>query len=104
MITVQIVEHPDTNLHKLLLKAMRSGDLRTFTAHNRGKKLTHMTYAGWINWHRDGHVITCLVKNPRNPKVEWQLMHAFLGRLADRYAGYIHSINIQFPDAEWAEE
>jgi len=31
-------------------------------------------------------------------------MHAFLGRLADRYAGYIHSINIQFPDAEWAEE
>ncbi len=83
MITVQIVEHPDTNLHKLLLKAMRSGDLRTFSAQNRGKKITHMTYAGVINWHRDGHVITCLVKNPRNPKVEWQLMHAFLGRLAD---------------------
>lgn len=103
MITLQIVEQPDAELYKELLRAMRSGDLRTFSTQNRGKKVMHMTYAGWMNWHHDGNVITCVVKNPRNPRLEWQLMHAFLGRLADRFPEYIHSINIQFPDAQFED-
>jgi hypothetical protein len=103
MITLQIVEHADANLHKELLRAMRSGDLRTFSAQNRGKKITHVTYKGWMNWTRDGNVISCSVKYPRNPKLEWQFMHAFLGRLADRYPQYIQSITIQFPSAEWED-
>ena len=101
MINVQIVERPEENLYKELLRAMRSGELRTFTVKNRGKKVTHMTYGGYMNWAHDGNVITCQVKNVRKPEAEWQFLHALLGRLADRYAPYIHSINIQFPDAEW---
>ncbi len=103
MITLQIVEQPECELYKELRRAMRSKDLRTFSMQNRGRRFKHMAYAGWINWSHEANVITCVVKNPGNPKVEWQLMHAFLGRLADRYAQYIHSINIQFPDAEWEE-
>ena len=103
MITLQIVEQPECELYKELRRAMRSKDLRTFSMQNRGRRIKHMTYPGWISWSHDANVITCVVKNPANPKVEWQLMHAFLGRLADRYPEYIHSINIQVPDAEWEE-
>jgi hypothetical protein len=103
MITLQIVEQPESDLFRELKRAMRSHDLRTFSTQNKGKRITHMTYPGHINWSHDGSVITCVVKNPKNPNTEWQLMHAFLGRLADRYAAYIHSINIQFPDAEWED-
>ncbi len=99
MITVQIVEHPDANLYKELLSAMRSGELRTFTAKDRGKKITHVSYKGYMTWRRDSGVINCKVRYPSNPRIEWQLMHAFLGRLADRYPHWIQSITIQFPDA-----
>lgn len=101
MITVQIVEQPESNLYRQLLRAMRSGDLRTFQVQNRGKKITHMTYQGYMNWDHSGNVITCVIKNPRKPRVEWQFMHALIGRLADRYAPDIHSINMQFPDADF---
>ncbi len=99
MITVQIVEHPDANLYKELLSAMRSGDLRTFSAKDRGKKIVHVSYKGYISWRRDSGVINCKVRYPSNPRMEWQLMHAFLGRLADRYPDWIQSITIQFPNA-----
>ena len=99
MITIQIVEHPDANLHKELLSAMRSGDLRTFKAKDRGKKIVHVSYKGYMTWRRDAGVIHCKVRYPSNPRIEWQLMHAFLGRLADRYPHWIQSITIQFPDA-----
>jgi hypothetical protein len=53
--------------------------------------------AGWINWSNAEGVITCEVLSPRKPANEWQLMHAFLGRLAARFATSIGAINIQFP-------
>lgn len=100
MITLQIVEHPEYELYKELRRAMRSKDLRTFSMQSKGRRIVHMNYPGWIAWSHEANVIACVVKNPKDPDSEWQLMHAFLGRLADRYAEYIHSINIQFPDAE----
>jgi hypothetical protein len=54
-------------------------------------------YPGWINWSNSEGVITCEVLSPRKPDNEWQLMHAFLGRLAARFAPQIVAINIQFP-------
>ncbi len=99
MITLQIVEHPDANLYKELLSDMRSGDLRTFSAKDRGKKIVHVSYKGYLTWKRVAGVINCKVRYPSNPRVEWQFMHAFLGRLADRYPHWIQSVTIQFPDA-----
>ena len=99
MIIIKIVEHPGENLQKELLRAMRSDELRTFNAKDRGKKIVHLSYAGWMNWARKDGVITCKVKNPSKPHAEWQFMHAFVGRLADRYPDYIESLTIEFPNA-----
>jgi hypothetical protein len=97
-IQFQIVERPGEDLRGSLISAMRTGGLQTFIVRNRGRKVTHVSrdYPGWMNWkYRDG-VMTCRVLSPNKPGKEWKLFHAFIGRLADRFAGQIHSINIQF--------
>jgi hypothetical protein len=99
MIRFQIVEHLDAKLYRSLLDAMKSGSLQTFSASKRGRKVAHVKYPGWINWSSSEGVITCEVLSPRKPANEWQLMHAFLGRLAARFASSIAAINIQFPVA-----
>jgi hypothetical protein len=97
MIRFQIVEHLGAGLYRSLLHSMRSGALQTFSATKRGRKISHVKYPGWINWSNPEGVITCEVLSPRKPDNEWQLMHAFLGRLAARFAPSIAAINIQFP-------
>lgn len=97
MIRLQIVEHYGVGLHRKLLQYMRSGELQTFYSSKRGRKISHVKYPGWINWSNSDGAITCEVISPRKPNEEWQLMHAFLGRLAARFAPSIIAINIQFP-------
>jgi hypothetical protein len=97
MIRFQIVEHYGADLHRKLLGYMRSGELQTFSSSKRGRKISHVKYPGWINWSNSDGAITCEVLSPRKPNEEWQLMHAFLGRLAARFAPSIIAINIQFP-------
>jgi len=97
MIRFQIVEHLGAGLYRSLLDSMRSGALQTFSARKRGRKISHVKYPGWINWSNSEGVITCEVLSPRKPDNEWQLMHAFLGRLAARFSPSIAAIHIQFP-------
>ncbi len=97
MIRLQIVEHYGAGLHRKLLDYMRSGSLQTFSSSKRGRKISHVKYPGWINWSNSDGAITCEVLSPRKPNEEWQLMHAFLGRLAARFAPSIIAINVQFP-------
>jgi hypothetical protein len=99
MIRFQIIERAGANLHKTLVDAMRAGELRTFVATRRGKRIQHknLSYPGWMNWSVADGLITCEVISPHKPGREWQFFSAFLGRLADRYADLIVAINIQFP-------
>jgi hypothetical protein len=99
MIRFQIIERTGAQLHKTLVEAMRAGELRTFIAKKRGRKVLHKNsaYPGWMNWSVSEGIITCEVLSPNKPGREWQLFSAFLGRLADRYADRIVAINIQFP-------
>lgn len=97
MIQFQIIEHFGADLYRSLLDSMRSGALQTFSASKHGRKVSHVKYPGWINWSNSEGVITCEVLSPHKPANEWQLMHAFLGRLAARFAPSIVAINIQFP-------
>jgi hypothetical protein len=101
VIRFQIVERTGANLHKTLVDAMRSTELRTFVVTKRGRKIQHVnpSYHGWMNWSENHGVISCEVLSPQKPGREWQLFAAFLGRLADRYADRIAAINIQFPEA-----
>jgi hypothetical protein len=99
MIRFQIIERTGVNLYKILVEAMRAGELRTFEATKRGRRIQHknILYPGWMNWSVHDGMINCEVISPRKPGREWQLFSAFLGRLADRYADQIIGINIQFP-------
>jgi hypothetical protein len=99
MIRFQIIERTGAQLHKTLVEAMRTGELRTFIAKKRGRKVQHKNsaYPGWMNWSASEGIITCEILSPNKPGREWQLFSAFLGRLADRYAERIVAINIQFP-------
>jgi hypothetical protein len=101
MIRFQIIERAGANLHKTLVDAMRAGELRTFQATRRGRRIQHknLSYAGWMNWSVHDGMINCEVISPRKPGREWQFFSAFLGRLADRYAEHTLAINIQFPGA-----
>jgi hypothetical protein len=101
MIRFQIIETTGANLYKTLVAAMREGELRTFLAKKRGRKVQHTnaSYPGWMNWSETGGVISCEVISPNKPGREWQFFSAFLGRLADRYADRVVAINIQFPTA-----
>jgi hypothetical protein len=101
MIRFQIIERSGANLHKTLVDAMRAGELRTFEATRRGRRIQHknLSYPGWMNWTVHDGLINCEVISPHKPGREWQFFSAFLGRLADRYAGHILAINVQFPAA-----
>ncbi|HEV8341559.1 MAG TPA: hypothetical protein VGR30_04220 [Candidatus Binatia bacterium] len=104
MIRLQIVERNEANLFRTLIRAMRSGDLRTFVAAKRGKRITHRNpnYPGSINCSHSGGVISCEIVSPRSPGSEWRLLSALIGRLADKFADSVHTISIQFPDARSA--
>lgn len=105
MITLQIIEHPAAHLHRTLIDAMRSGDLRTFVTTKHGKKVTHTnpSYPGWMNWSHAEGVINCTVLSPQKPGSEWKLLSALIGRLADKYADRILCVGIQFPGARRPE-
>jgi hypothetical protein len=98
MIRFQIIERPGAELQKTLVDAMRAGELRTFIALKRGRKIEHASKPGWMNWSSRDGVLQCEVISPHKPGLEWQLFSAFLGRLADRYADRILAINVQFPE------
>ena len=96
MVTLQITEKPGAHLRQILVKAMRDGDLKTFTAQDRGRKITHVRYPGWMKWTQAHGVILCEIRSPKKPGEEWQLLSAFVGRLAHRFADQVQSIQIQF--------
>ena len=100
MVRLQIVEREGAELHKTLLEAIRSRELRTFVLKRRGRRVEHVRYPGWMNWTHRGGILDCEVLSPRKPGSEWQLLGALVGRLAHRYAGAVQSITIQFPGAE----
>jgi hypothetical protein len=98
MIRFQVVERGGADLYRVLRRAMRSKELRTFYLDRRGRRVSHAnpSYTGWIHWMPSDGVINCEIVSPRDPGGEWRLFSAFVGRLADRFADLIHSINVQF--------
>jgi hypothetical protein len=98
MIRFQVIEHEGAGLHRVLLAAMRSGELRTFIVKRRGRRVQHRSPSipGWLRWSDRGGILLCEIVSPRRPEDEWHLFSAFLGRLAHRYADRIHSISVQF--------
>ena len=101
MILLQIIEKPGIKLHKKLVEAMRSGELKTLIVQKKGQKITHTNpgYPGWINISSSKGSINCEVLSPNKPGEEWKIFSAFVGRLCHKYSDEIHSINVQFMKA-----
>lgn len=95
MIRMQIIERPGTKLFSLLKRAMRSGELRTFSLEKGGARVVHIRSPGFMNWTYTEGVIACEIRTPRDEGKEWQLLAAVIGRLADRYTSVVESVNIQ---------
>lgn len=95
MIRMQIVERPGVKLFNLLKRAMRSGDLRTFSLERRGTRVTHVRSPGFMNWVNAEGIIACEIRTPRDEGKEWQLLSNVVGRLSDRFPDFVESINIQ---------
>ena len=97
---MQIVERPGANLFSVLKKAMRSGDLRTFSLQRHGKRVVHERYPGWMNWSVGAGAIACEIHSPKQEGTEWQILTAVVGRLAQRFPALVEGINIQLPAPE----
>jgi len=95
MIRLEIVERKGAKLYKRLIEAMRSGDLRTFAVADRGRKVTHVRHPGLMRWKESGGVITGTLRGAKGENA-WQLLGAFLGRLAHKYADRVERIEIRF--------
>lgn len=98
MIRFQVMERDQAHLYQTLVKAMREGELRTFRVENRGRRVVHVRYPGKIIWTHAQGVIDGTVVSPKRQGYEWQIFSALIGRLAQRYAGSISGIIVQFPE------
>ena len=95
MIRMQIVERPGVKLFSVLKRAMRSGDLRTFSLERHGTRVIHVRSPGFMNWTSAEGIIACEIRSPRDEGKEWQLLSNVVGRLSDRFPDLVESINIQ---------
>ena len=101
MIHLQIVRRADANLQAMIRAAIASGKIKSFeTAQVKGGlKITHKKHLGGISLTRKkGLLIATLACN--NRAREWQLLEAFVGRLAYHFSNEIAAINIQFDPKE----
>jgi sulfite reductase beta subunit-like hemoprotein len=97
MIHLQIVDRGNSNFQRLIRTAIASGKITSFeTAKVKGGlKITHKKYLGAIHITPAKGLlladVTC-----KNAKKEWQLLEAFVGRLAYHFTYQIAAINMQF--------
>lgn len=98
MIRLEITERKGAKLRKRLIDAMRSGELRTFAAADRGRAVTHLRYPGRMRWSEKDGTILATLSGPKG-EAPWQLLGAFLGRIAHRYSAQVESIRMDFGPA-----
>src|SRR5436190_10431069 len=100
-IHLQIVRRADANLQSLIRAAIASDKIRSFEVAQvkGGLKITHTRHLGSISMTRKkGLLIATVACN--NRAREWQLLQAFVGRLAYHFSNEIAAINIQFDAKE----
>ncbi|HWP30218.1 MAG TPA: hypothetical protein VNK96_00600 [Fimbriimonadales bacterium] len=93
---LRIVERPGSNLFRVMSKAMKTGELRTFALERGGKRVVHKRYPGYMNWSYKSGVITGEIRTPRKEGAEWQFLSALIGMLARKYAPDVEVVEIEF--------
>ena len=94
MIRMQIVERPGMDLYRVLKRAIRSKDLRTFSLERHGDRVVHNRYPGYMKWTAVDGAIACEIR-ASVAEEEWQLLSAVVGMLARRFPSEAESIHVQ---------
>ena len=95
-VRVTVTARGPGNLKRTIVEAIRSGELRTFEAYDRGGKLRHKqraTHPGYIklDWRAPE-----LVAEVRGRGEESQLLGSFVSRLHARFGDRIESVTLRF--------
>jgi hypothetical protein len=101
MVHVQIVGRNGPNLQAELRTAIAEERIRSFevTQVRGGLRLRHKRYPGELRLEQTPGPLLVTVRC-RPPSQEWQLLSAFIGRLADHFKDEISGINIQLEPNE----
>lgn len=94
MIRMQIVERPGMELYRVIKRAIRSKDLRTYALERHGTRVVHNRYPGFMKWTSVDGAIACEIRAPEADD-EWQLVSAVVGMLARRFPREAESIHVQ---------
>jgi hypothetical protein len=96
VIHVQLVRRNRDDLQSLIRIAIKDGQIRSFQIDRvqGGFQISHKKYLGIIKFQRTSGPLLATIQC-KNPKKEWQIFEAFVGRIADHFTDEIAAINIQ---------
>ena len=97
MIYIQLISSSGENLQVLLKKAILEQKIKSFeTVQVKGGfKIVHKKYQGTIKFTTTKGPLIAELSSKRSEN-EWQLLEAFVGRLAYHFQAQIAAVNIQF--------
>jgi len=96
VVHLQVIGRDGVNLQAIIRKAIASGSIKSFEVAQvkGGFKIRHKKHMGEIRFTRTtGPLLAQIVC--KNRSKEWQILEAFVGRLAYHFKNDIAAINIQ---------
>lgn len=97
MIHVQLISRNGASLQSLIRNAIAEGQIKSFETVKvvGGLRISHKKHPGFINIEKSkGPLLATITCN--NPEKEWQLLEAFVGRIAYHFSNEVAAINVQF--------
>src|SRR6266568_5160757 len=97
MIHTQLISRNGENVQSLIRSAITNGQIKSFQVAKvaGGLRITHKKHPGTINLSKSSGPLLAAI-SCTNPAREWQLLEAFVGRLAYHFPKQLAAINIQF--------
>lgn len=97
VVQVVVTARGRAHLQRAIVGAVRAGELKTFEAYDRGRKLRHKrraTHPGTITLAWEAPVLRAQVRDPKGR--ESQLLGSFVSRLHARFGEHIDSVTLRF--------
>jgi hypothetical protein len=97
MVHLQIISRNAADVQAALRSAIEEQRMTTFEIERirGGLRLRHKRFRGEVRFHPTDGPLLVTVRSPKSNN-EWQLLSAFIGRLADRFRDQVSSVSIQF--------
>ena len=102
MIHLQMVSREGENLQSLIRSAINDGRIKSFAIARvtGGLVIKHKKHIGEIGLEQTSGPLLATLKCKNRAK-EWQLLEAFVGRLAYHFKNEVSALNIQFETEDY---